>query len=121
MIELLRTQLGSGLDGKVFKGYEVVKSDDFEYIDPIDHSVSKKQGIRIIFKDGSRIIFRLSGTGSQGATVRLYVEKYDDKNLDLLTSDAVKDLIEIALEISKLKEFTGRDEPTVRSIVANFR
>lgn len=67
--ELVGKQLGPGL---------VVKDcDDFEYTDPIDGSVSKKQGIRVIFEDGSRIIYRLSGTGSHGATVRIYFEQYE--------------------------------------------
>jgi phosphoglucomutase len=79
----------------------------------VDHSVSTHQGIRFIFSDGSRIVFRLSGTGSVGATIRLYVEKYDNKNTALATKDAIKDLIDIALDLSKMKEFTGREAPTV--------
>ncbi|KAJ3054398.1 Phosphoglucomutase-2 [Rhizophlyctis rosea] len=99
--------------GKTFDGYEVAKADNFEYTDPIDNSVSKNQGIRIIFKDSSRIIFRLSGTGSQGATIRLYVEKYAAKDYQKPTQEAIQDLIALALKISKLVEFTGRKEPTV--------
>lgn len=73
------------------------------------------QGIRIIFADGSRIVIRLSGTGSQGATVRLYVEKYssDPSEYTTETQKALKPIIDVALEISKLAEFTDRDEPTV--------
>lgn len=88
-------------------------ADEFCYTDPVDQSVSDHQGIRFIFTDGSRIIFRLSGTGSVGATIRLYVEKYDKTNLTAATKDAVKSLIDIALDLSKMKEFTGRDVPTV--------
>lgn len=66
-----------------------------------------------MFEDGSRIIFRLSGTGSQGATIRLYVEKYDKTDFSMNSQDAIKDLIQIALDISQLKAFTGREEPTV--------
>ncbi|KIL69295.1 hypothetical protein M378DRAFT_98699 [Amanita muscaria Koide BX008] len=91
---------------------------NFEYKDPIDHSVSSNQGQVITFSDGSRVVFRLSGTGSQGATVRLYVERYvppeaGAKELHRDTAEGLKGLIEVALEISKLKEFLGRDEPTV--------
>jgi len=89
------------------------KADEFEYLDPVDGSISKNQGIRFLFADGSRVIFRLSGTGSVGATIRLYVEKYDASNFNLSTKAAVKSLIDIALSLSKMKEFTGRDAPTV--------
>ncbi|KAI1290057.1 Phosphoglucomutase-1 [Halotydeus destructor] len=97
------------------KKYEVSLVDNFEYVDPVDGSVSKNQGLRIIFKDSSRMIFRLSGTGSSGATVRLYVDCYENSK-ELIKKDAaevLKPLIDIALQISKIKEFTGRDEPTV--------
>merc|ERR1719499_2461825 len=93
-----------------------IKANDvFEYTDPVDGSVSKNQGIRIMFEDGSRIIFRLSGTGVAGATIRLYLEKYEakDGNLGMHQFDVVKPLAAVALEVSKLREFTGRDEPTV--------
>ncbi|KAJ1947227.1 hypothetical protein GGF37_000615 [Kickxella alabastrina] len=103
----------SGLVGKSFSGYTVAKVDDFEYTDPIDHSVSSRQGLRIIFDDSSRIIFRLSGTGSQGATVRIYIERYDQELLDVDTQVALKPLVDAALHISQLKEFVNREEPTV--------
>jgi len=93
--------------------FEVAKADEFEYTDPVDKSVSKNQGVRLLFKDGSRIIFRLSGTGSVGATIRVYVEKYDATNITQATHDAVKALIDIALDLSKMQEFTGRKTPTV--------
>jgi phosphoglucomutase len=94
---------------------------NFEYKDPIDHSVSKNQGQVIKFADGSRVVFRLSGTGSQGATVRMYVERYvpaDAGAAELAkpTPDGLNSLIEVALEISKLKEFLGRDQPTVITV-----
>lgn len=95
--------------------FTVESADDFAYTDPIDGSVSTKQGLRIKFTDGSRIIFRLSGTGSSGATVRLYVEKYS-RNESEYGEDAqvgLKPLIEVALSLSKLPEFTKRDKPTV--------
>ncbi|KAG6811642.1 hypothetical protein H0H92_006457 [Tricholoma furcatifolium] len=91
---------------------------DFEYKDPIDGSVSSNQGQVITFADGSRVVFRLSGTGSQGATVRMYVERYlpstaPAAELARDAADGLKDLIEVALKISKLREFLRRDEPTV--------
>lgn len=94
---------------------------NFEYKDPIDQSVSKNQGQVITFDDGSRVVFRLSGTGSQGATVRLYVERYlgpaaGAEALSKSAAEGLKSLIEVALEISKLKEFLGRDEPTVITV-----
>lgn len=94
---------------------------DFEYKDPIDHSVSKNQGQVITFSDGSRVVFRLSGTGSQGATVRMYVERYvgPDAGKEALSksaSEGLQSLIEVALEISNLKEFLGRDKPTVITV-----
>jgi phosphoglucomutase len=91
---------------------------DFEYTDPIDGSVSKNQGQVITFSDGSRVVFRLSGTGSSGATVRMYVERYVAKEagvaeLGRSASDGLKGLIEVALEVSQLKKFLGVEEPTV--------
>jgi len=97
------------------KEYTIEKADNFEYVDPVDGSVSKNQGLRILFTDSSRIIFRLSGTGSSGATVRLYVDCYEDNKV-VLRKDAqevLKPLIEIALSLSQMKEFTGRSSPTV--------
>ncbi|WVQ65387.1 uncharacterized protein L199_003563 [Kwoniella botswanensis] len=95
--------------------FKVKEADDFSYTDPIDGSVSKKQGLYIKFEDGSRIIFRLSGTGSSGATVRLYVEKYskNESEYGLDAQDGLKPLIEVALATSKLKEFTKREKPDV--------
>ena len=94
---------------------------NFEYKDPIDHSVSKNQGQVIQFADGSRVVFRLSGTGSQGATVRMYVERYvgpeaSKEELSRDTAEGLKGLIEVALEVSKLKEFLGVEEPTVITV-----
>merc|ERR1719480_173877 len=103
------------IGGTEVQGMKVKSNDVFEYKDPVDGSISKNQGIRIFFEDGSRIIFRLSGTGVAGATVRLYLEKYEPAsgNLDQHQFDVVKPLAAIALEVSKLQEFTGRDEPSV--------
>ncbi len=103
------------LPGKTFGKYEVKYADDFSYSDPVDGSISKNQGIRIGFTDGSRIIFRLSGTGTKGATLRVYVESYepDASKHDIETQTALKPLIDLAQEVAQIKEFTQRDEPTV--------
>ena len=114
LMERLRGMLGT-MTGKKFGNYEVEYADDFSYSDPVDHSVSKNQGIRIGFTDGSRIVFRLSGTGTKGATLRLYVENYepDASKHDMDTQEALKPLIDLAQEIAQIKEYTQRDEPTV--------
>lgn len=95
------------------KSYTVKQADNFSYVDPIDNSEAIGQGIRLLFDDGSRIIFRLSGTGSSGATIRLYVDSYERDSITANAQVMLKPLVEIALHISKLKQFTGRDEPTV--------
>ncbi|MBW4520710.1 MAG: alpha-D-glucose phosphate-specific phosphoglucomutase [Scytolyngbya sp. HA4215-MV1] len=103
------------LPGKKFGAYEVEYCDDFSYTDPVDGSISKNQGIRVGFTDGSRIVFRLSGTGTQGATLRLYLESYEPNvaKHGLDPQDALADLITIADEIAQIRESTGMDRPTV--------
>ncbi len=105
----------AALAGKQFGKYTVNACDDFSYTDPVDGSVSKGQGVRILFSDGSRIIFRLSGTGTEGATLRVYLEAYeaDVTRHHLDAQEALKDLIQIALDISELLTRTGRNKPTV--------
>ena len=94
---------------------QVKAADEFEYPDPVDGSFSQHQGIRFLFEDGSRIIFRLSGTGSVGATIRLYIEQYvsDSSKHTQETADALKTLVTIALGLSDMEANTGRKEPTV--------
>ena len=101
--------------GQFYGDYEVETFDNFTYVDPVDKSVSKNQGVRVLFKDGSRIVFRLSGTGTQGATVRVYIEKYEPNvaKHDLDPQVALADLIEIAETISGVKAKTGRKKPDV--------
>lgn len=103
------------LTGKNFGKYTVQTCDDFSYTDPVDGSVSRNQGIRILFSDGSRIIFRLSGTGTEGATLRVYLEAYeaDVSRHHLDAQEALQGLIKIALNLSELQTRTGRDQPTV--------
>lgn len=81
----------------------------------MDHSVSDKQGLRFFMTDGSRVVFRLSGTGSVGATIRMYVEAYqaDTDKLDMPTAVALADLVTLALDLAQVARFTGRDAPTV--------
>ncbi|KAG7016775.1 Phosphoglucomutase, cytoplasmic, partial [Cucurbita argyrosperma subsp. argyrosperma] len=94
---------------------KVVHGDEFEYKDPVDGSISKHQGIRYLFEDGSRLVFRLSGTGSEGATIRLYIEQYekDPSKTGRDSQEALAPLVEVALKLSKMQEFTGRSAPTV--------
>jgi phosphoglucomutase len=113
--EMMKMMGEKQIKGEKFDGMEIQTNDVFEYTDPIDASVSKNQGVRFIFTDNSRIIFRLSGTGVAGATVRLYLEKYISPTGDL-KQDAfavVRPLAAIALQLSDLKTYTGRDAPTV--------
>ncbi|MBW4483540.1 MAG: alpha-D-glucose phosphate-specific phosphoglucomutase [Tildeniella torsiva UHER 1998/13D] len=114
LISNLRGALGT-MPGQTFGPYTVDYADDFAYTDPIDGSVATQQGVRIGFTDGSRIVYRLSGTGTSGATLRLYVERYEPDaakhNQD--TQEALADLITLADEIAQIKTLTGRDQPTV--------
>ncbi|OCQ95311.1 alpha-D-glucose phosphate-specific phosphoglucomutase [Oscillatoriales cyanobacterium USR001] len=105
----------SSLKGKQFGQYQVEFADDFSYTDPIDASISEKQGIRIGFTDGSRIVFRLSGTGTQGATLRVYLESYEPNAAkhDIDPQEALGSLIAIADEIAQIRTLTGREQPTV--------
>ncbi|KAI8622331.1 Phosphoglucomutase/ phosphomannomutase [Chytriomyces sp. MP71] len=107
--------LRSVLAGAAFNAYTIAQCDDFAYTDRIDGSVSKSQGLRFVFMEGSRVVFRLSGTRSQGSRIRLYVEKFTGNSqlYGLECQEGIRDLIGAALEMSKLKEFTGREEPTV--------
>ncbi|MDJ1184556.1 alpha-D-glucose phosphate-specific phosphoglucomutase [Roseofilum casamattae] len=107
--------LVTDLKGKQYGDYTVEYADDFSYTDPIDGSVASKQGIRIGFTDGSRIVFRLSGTGTQGATLRVYLEQYepDASQHHYDPQDALAPLIRLADEIAQIRTLTGRDKPTV--------
>ncbi|CAD5917065.1 Phosphoglucomutase [Planktothrix rubescens] len=103
------------LKGKQYGSYQVEYSDNFSYTDPVDNSISNNQGIRIGFTDGSRIVFRLSGTGTKGATLRVYLESYepDPTKHNLDPQEALGELITIADEIAQIKTITGRQQPTV--------
>ena len=114
VIKHIKSQFTS-LPNQTFGQYCVDSADDFSYTDPIDGSVSTNQGVRILFKCGSRIVFRLSGTGTTGATLRIYLEAYEPNvakhHLDAQV--ALAEMIVIAMKISELKQRTNRDKPTV--------
>ncbi|MCB1877282.1 MAG: alpha-D-glucose phosphate-specific phosphoglucomutase, partial [Chromatiales bacterium] len=114
LMQKLRGDLGR-LPGKRFGDYEVAFADDFRYEDPIDASVSEHQGIRVGFTDGSRVVYRLSGTGTQGATLRVYLESYqsDPDKQDMDPQDALAHHIRIADELAAIKATTDRERPTV--------
>lgn len=114
LVDALRAKLGS-LPGQNFGDLQVAYADDFTYHDPIDGSTSARQGIRIGFTDGSRIVLRLSGTGTVGATLRLYLERYEaaDGRHDLPTQQALEPLVILADQLCGLKQRTGRNEPNV--------
>lgn len=114
VIARLRHQFDTWI-GQGFGNYQVKACDDFAYSDPVDGSVSMSQGIRILFTDGSRIVFRLSGTGTRGATIRIYLEAYDPDvaNHHLDAQQALKELVDIALRLSDLIAITGQTHPTV--------
>ncbi|MBE9034324.1 alpha-D-glucose phosphate-specific phosphoglucomutase [aff. Roholtiella sp. LEGE 12411] len=114
LMENLRSLVPT-LKGKQFGNYQVAYGDDFSYTDPVDGSVSNKQGIRIGFTDGSRIVVRLSGTGTQGATLRIYLESYepDPTKHDLDSQQALASLITLADQIGQIRNSIGREQPTV--------
>lgn len=114
VIAHIKSQFAS-LPNQEFGHYTVKLCDDFSYHDSIDGSVSSHQGIRILFTDDSRIVFRLSGTGTEGATLRIYLESYepDSTKHHLDAQVALAEMIQIALQISQLVEKTGRVAPTV--------
>ena len=114
LMEAVRGQLAA-LPGQVLNGYTVALADDFSYTDPVDGSVATQQGIRIIMTDGARIVLRLSGTGTEGATLRLYLERYeaDPARHAIPTQEALAELIAVAQQVAQIRERTGRDAPTV--------
>lgn len=114
LVDELRAKLPS-LPGTAVRGLKIAAADDFSYHDPVDGSVSQKQGIRILFEGGSRVVLRLSGTGTSGATLRVYIERYesDQSKHGLDTQEALADLIAAADDIAGIKRHTGRDKPSV--------
>ncbi|ORY10395.1 hypothetical protein BCR34DRAFT_566820 [Clohesyomyces aquaticus] len=115
MKELITTKKDEFV-GSTVAGRKVLEADDFSYTD-LDGSVSKNQGIYVKFDDGSRIVVRLSGTGSSGATIRLYIEKHetDEDKYSMDAQDYLKNNVELATDLLKLQEFIGRTEPDVKT------
>ena len=115
LVDDLRAKLPSLVGQNFGDDLQVAYADDFTYHDPVDGSTSAKQGIRVGFTDGSRIVLRLSGTGTVGATLRLYLENYEaaDGRHDLETQFALEPLAKLADQLSGLKQRTGRQEPSV--------
>ena len=103
------------LPGKAYGPLTVAEADSFCYSDPVDGSVSDNQGIRVLFEGGSRIVFRLSGTGTQGATLRVYLERYEPVGgrLDAQTPEMLADLILAADAIASISALTQRTRPDV--------
>lgn len=114
VIAHIKAQFNS-LPGQVFGSYTVKTVDDFSYTDPVDGSVSTGQGLRILFACGSRVVIRLSGTGTEGATIRVYLEAFtEDAALQQLDAQqALSELIAVSHQISQLPQLTGRQQPTV--------
>ena len=110
----LRARLAS-LPGTALGGRTVAAADDFSYTDPIDGSVSARQGIRVLFTDGARLVYRLSGTGTEGATIRVYIESRETvpERLGMETAVALRELVDVALRLAEIVARTGRTEPTV--------
>jgi phosphoglucomutase len=104
-----------GLVGQTLAGRRVALADDFSYTDPVDASVSSHQGLRIGFAEGARIVYRLSGTGTSGATLRVYIERFeaDPARQAQDTQAALAELIALARELAGIPHHTGRSAPDV--------
>lgn len=114
VVGLLRNRLAD-LPGQVYAGLTVEAADDFAYLDPVEGTTSAQQGIRVRFTDGSRVVMRLSGTGTEGATLRVYLESYepDPARHTLPVDEALAPVIAAAESIARIQEFTGREQPDV--------
>jgi phosphoglucomutase len=114
LMEQLRSRTGE-LGGQSFGNYTVRHSDDFSYTDVIDNSVSSSQGIRILFSNDARIVYRLSGTGTEGATLRVYIEQpeKDRAKLDQDPQQLLAELITLSSSIAEIEKYTGRTAPDV--------
>ena len=114
LMSALRENL-SHLKDRRFGSLQISLCDDFAYVDPVDQSLAEQQGIRIVFSDQARIIYRLSGTGTQGATLRVYLERFeqDPSRQGLPTQDALAHLAAIAEKIGRVQQTTGRSSPSL--------
>ena len=114
LMRQLRAQLPT-LAGQTLAGCAIALADDFAYTDPVDGSISAQQGVRIVLVDGSRVVFRLSGTGTEGATLRIYLERHepDPSRHDLDTQEALQPLVQLAENLAQVRSITGMDRPSV--------
>jgi phosphoglucomutase len=105
------------LAGTEVSGMRIEAADDFAYTDPVDGSRSEKQGVRVLLQGGSRVVFRLSGTGTEGATLRVYLERYvaDAALHEVPTQEALAPLVGLAEKIANIATITGRNAPDVIS------
>jgi phosphoglucomutase len=110
----LRAQLPA-LAGTTVAGQRIAWADDFAYSDPVDGSLSQQQGVRVVLEDSSRVVFRLSGTGTEGATLRVYLERHepDASRHDLPAQEALAPLIALAQALARITHHTGMHTPTV--------
>ncbi|BAQ44216.1 MULTISPECIES: alpha-D-glucose phosphate-specific phosphoglucomutase [Methylobacterium] len=112
LMSALRDKL-AGLPGRSFGGLTVEAADDFAYTDPVDGSVTARQGVRILFREDARVVFRLSGTGTVGATLRVYLERFSKDRLDAPTAEMLAPVVAAAEAIAGIVQHTGRTEPSV--------
>jgi phosphoglucomutase len=114
LMKALRDNL-SHLPGQKFSNLTIISADDFHYVDPVDGSECSYQGIRVHFQDGSRVVFRLSGTGTAGATLRLYYERHECNRVmtNFDPQHALADVIAAAEAMAEIKKHTGRSAPDV--------
>ena len=115
LMAALRGRLPALAGATLDDGLTVEAADDFAYHDPVDGSTSERQGVRVLFAGGSRVVYRLSGTGTEGATLRVYVEAYEPEpaRQSLDAQDALRPLVDVALALAEVRERTGREAPTV--------
>lgn len=114
LMAALREQLPL-LAGTTVAGQTIAWADDFAYTDPVDGSVSERQGVRVVLQDSSRVVFRLSGTGTEGATLRVYLERHepDESRHDIPAQEALRPLIDLAQAVARITHHTGMTQPTV--------
>jgi len=116
LMDELRARLPQ-LAGSESCGLRIAAADDFSYTDPVDGSRSERQGVRVMLDDGSRVVFRLSGTGTEGATLRVYLERFvaDPDQHEVPTQEALAPLIRLADAVAQITAITGRQKADVIS------
>ena len=114
LMEGLRAKL-AGLPGTKFGDLTVAAADDFRYVDPVDGSVTEQQGVRVTFAEDARVVYRLSGTGTAGATLRVYIERYESApdRLELPVAEVLAPVVTVANDLADIAALTGRSEPSV--------